>query len=158
MILPKPLGSRPIYKNQADFFRKAANRKKLKCPGNGMWTSLSRNKSLHTEREKSPRGTVRIASERGGSTVSRHIQHPPFKLHSRSVHILSMHGSRAIHMLITCHPCPVHVLIMCHSHPDREPSMHHSRADQVPSTLCSHVIDTVHVFFDRGLKSWKISV
>ena len=32
MILPKPLGSRPIYKNQADLFRKAPKGKILNAP------------------------------------------------------------------------------------------------------------------------------
>ena len=147
MILRKPLGSRPIYKNQADFFRKATNRKKLKCPGNGMWTSMPGNESLygppHGTREP-PRGTVRIAGERGGSIVfTPHSPPPPFKPHSHSVHmpsmhrscaihvlftcntcadrVPSMHCSRAIHVAITCHPCPIHVLITCHPCPVHVP-------------------------------------
>ena len=120
MILRKPLGSRPIYKNQADFFRKATNRKKLKCPGNGMWTSMPGNESLygppHGTREP-PRGTVRIAGERGGSIVfTPHSPPPPssrihtvFTCHPCTDRVPFTCCSRAIHVLIVCHPCTVHV-------------------------------------------------
>ena len=145
MILPKPLGSRPIYKNQADFFRKAANRKNLKCPGSGMWTSIPGNKSLygppHGTREP-PRGTVRG----DGAPCSRHIHlplqatftqcshsvHAWITCHSHAEHVPPMPCSHAIHVLTVCRPCRVHMPITCHSHAIHTWITYHSRGVHVP--------------------------
>ena len=141
MILPKPLGSRPIYKNQADFFKKATNRKKLKCPGNGMWTSIPGNKSLygppHGTREP-PQRDGEDASERGGSTVF--ISHSPPPLQAAFTLC-----SQAVHAPFTCNSLALLALFTCSSRADHVPFTHcsravhalitcHSRADQVPFT------------------------